>query len=277
VSSIVWQDGDGVTPALEFTAPLEVTTPTVGVVALGEGEAVDLGDKIQYDMAIFSGADGSLSESTYADGETVTVIVTPDTTETALLQAFVNVNVGGRILYAIPGVINAEAFDLESTVEPSFGPTEIHAITVTSVTKLPKYASGTPMDLPADLPALTEGEDGEMSIAVPSTEPPTDLIVQQLIDGTGDVVQYGQTVAVRYTGWLWDGGTTFASNWTADAATAFPLDSALAGWRDSIVGYRIGSRVLAIVPPGMAYGGAGSDSVPPGATLIFLTDILDAY
>ena len=50
----------------------------------------------------------------------------------------------------------------------------------------------------------------------------------------------------------------------------------LKGFYKAIVGQRVGSQVLAVLPPSYGYGSAGSDAdaVPPDATLVFVIDVL---
>ena len=49
------------------------------------------------------------------------------------------------------------------------------------------------------------------------------------------------------------------------------------GWQQGLTGQTVGSQVLLIVPPDLGYGDAGSgDTIPGGATLVFVVDILAA-
>jgi peptidylprolyl isomerase len=277
MADIVWDPGDGGEPKLEFQTPLSVLSATIGVVAQGDGEAIALGDEVIFDMVVFSGADGTVVDSTYTTHVPERVVLSVDTTDTVLLQALTQLKVGARLMYATPGTINTEEMEADPSAAPSISPTSILAITVTSARKLADHASGAPIEPAAGLPKVSDGEDGALAITIPAGDPPAELVSQDLIEGTGDAVQSGQTVACRYTGWLWDGGAEFDSTWTAEAPAAFSLDGVIEGWRAATVGHRVGSRVLAVIPPGLAYGGAGSDVVPPGATLVFVTDILAAY
>ena len=46
------------------------------------------------------------------------------------------------------------------------------------------------------------------------------------------------------------------------------------GFVTALAGQRVGSQVLAVLPPSEAYGATGSGSVPANATLVFVVDIL---
>src|SRR5690606_38687715 len=91
---------------------------------------------------------------------------------------------------------------------------------------------------------------------------------------TGDddaVAQATDTVTVAYEGRLED-GTVFDRS---DRAT-FPLQRVIPGFRDGIVGMRVGESKTITVPPEQGYGAAGLPPViPPNATLIFEVTLLD--
>jgi peptidylprolyl isomerase len=106
-------------------------------------------------------------------------------------------------------------------------------------------------------------------------------VVQPLIEGTGAAVEEGQSVVVKYTGWLTD-GTQFDSSWDREApddVLTFQagVGGVIQGWDDGIVGQKVGSRVLLVVPSDLGYGEDGSGSIPANATLIFVVDILAAF
>ena len=52
----------------------------------------------------------------------------------------------------------------------------------------------------------------------------------------------------------------------------------ITGWDNGLVGQKVGSRVLLVIPPADGYGTAGSPPKIKGTdTLVFVVDILDAY
>ena len=52
------------------------------------------------------------------------------------------------------------------------------------------------------------------------------------------------------------------------------LASVVPGFAEALKGQTVGSQVLAVIPPDLAYGDAGQGPVPGGATLVFVIDIL---
>jgi len=103
------------------------------------------------------------------------------------------------------------------------------------------------------------------------------LIKKDLITGTGQTAQAGQTVTVNYVGVLCKTGTEFDSSWKRNQpfTTALTPGSVIQGWVDGIPGMRVGGRRELIIPPDLAYGKAGSGStIPPNSTLVFVVDLI---
>jgi peptidylprolyl isomerase len=125
-----------------------------------------------------------------------------------------------------------------------------------------------------ELPTVTLAANGEPSISfAPDQGPPDSMITEVLIVGSGDAaVGPDATVLAHYTGWLWD-GEVFDSSWGGEPR-AFPLSSVIQGWREGLAGHRVGSQLLLVVPPDLAYGDDPPQGIPPGATLVFVVDIL---
>jgi len=83
------------------------------------------------------------------------------------------------------------------------------------------------------------------------------------------------TVTVQYTGWLMN-GTVFDSSrpsLSPRGSSATPLTSPLSGlikgWQEGVPGMMPGGIRQLIIPAALAYGAAGSGSVPPNSDLVF--------
>ena len=74
----------------------------------------------------------------------------------------------------------------------------------------------------------------------------------------------------------WD-GTEFDSSWGGTPfQTTIGAGMVIAGWDQGLVGKTVGSQVLLVIPADLGYGAAGSGSIPGGATLVFVVDVLAA-
>jgi FKBP-type peptidyl-prolyl cis-trans isomerase len=111
----------------------------------------------------------------------------------------------------------------------------------------------------------------------PSDCNPKQLIKKDLITGSGQTAQAGQTVTVNYVGILCKGGKEFDSSWKTGKlfTTALSTGSVIPGWVQGIPGMKVGGRRELIIPSSLAYGKAGSgSSIPPNATLVFVVDLI---
>jgi peptidylprolyl isomerase len=132
---------------------------------------------------------------------------------------------------------------------------------------------------PADgLPTVELAEDGAPTITVPDTEPPTELVAQTLIKGSGPAIKDGQALAVHYAGAIWDSGEVFGSTWESGTpATLTYPDDVIDGWAEGLAGQTVGSQVLLVIPPDKAYPeGTPDGAIKAGDTIVFVVDILSA-
>jgi FKBP-type peptidyl-prolyl cis-trans isomerase FkpA len=101
--------------------------------------------------------------------------------------------------------------------------------------------------------------------------------------GTGTEAVAGKTVAVHYTGWLFDPAATdskgqkFDSSRDRGAPFRFSLGAGqvIAGWDQGVAGMKIGGQRTLIISPELGYGARGAGGViPPNATLVFDVELL---
>ena len=108
--------------------------------------------------------------------------------------------------------------------------------------------------------------------------PPSDLQVTDITVGDGPEATPGKTVTVHYVGVSHDNGEEFDASWNRGEAFSFPLGGGrvIAGWDQGVAGMKIGGRRRLVIPPHLAYGDRGAGGViKPGATLVFVVDLLD--
>jgi FKBP-type peptidyl-prolyl cis-trans isomerase FkpA len=100
--------------------------------------------------------------------------------------------------------------------------------------------------------------------------------------GTGDDALTGKSVAVNYTGWLYDPTKTDGKGLQFDTSVgATPLTFTLGsgqvieGFDRAITGMKVGGARRVVVPPSLGYGAARNNSIPPFATLVFDVELVE--
>ena len=108
----------------------------------------------------------------------------------------------------------------------------------------------------------------------PEGPAPTELVITDIVEGSGDVASAGSTVKVNYAGVEYETGEEFDSSWNRGEPIDFPLAALVRGWQEGIPGMKVGGRRKLVVPPELAYGPAGGGHFLSGKTLIFVIDLL---
>ena len=111
-------------------------------------------------------------------------------------------------------------------------------------------------------------------IPFPEGEPPTELVIEDVVVGDGAEAVAGAEVLVHYTGVDFATGEEFDSSWNRGQSIQFPLSGLIKGWQEGIPGMKVGGRRQLICPPALAYGPAGGGHRLSGRTLTFVIDLL---
>ena len=243
--------------------PFSVSGPVVKVLSPGTGAAIPDGTIIQFHSVAVQGSDGAEGSSSYGTaGETATVSSTslnPD-----LYKALSTAKIGARVLMAVPTTSSGTATTVVGVIDV--------------IGTVPSRAAGTPVTPAAGLPTVTLDDKGAPTLTAVKTAAPTSLVVQPLIQGSGATVASGQSITVQYSGWLWD-GTPFDSSWskgTPLSGLTIGQNQVIKGWDQGLVGQKVGSQVLLVIPPDLGYGDKAQGSIPANSTLVFVVDILAA-
>jgi peptidylprolyl isomerase len=278
-SITVTGDDPAVTPKVTFgTLPVQVTATTVKTLKEGTGDASSNGSKVTVRQALFLGKDGKQLDSNFESKDTASFLLSgAGNTIPGLLTALTGVKAGSRLLYAIPP---AEAFGTGGRTDAGISGSDdlVVVADVVAVSRPLTQATGTDVPPVAGLPTVTFDATNGPTITVPKTAAPSTLVSQNLVDGAGPEVQSGQSITVHYTGVLWNDGTVFDSSWTRKSPANFVIGQGqvIPGWDKGLVGKKVGSRVLLVVPPADGYGAQANGQIPANSTLVFVVDILDA-
>ena len=269
----------GESATAEFEAPFSTDTTYRRILSEGDGDPLEAGMTVSFDNIAVNGRDGTEFDNSY-EGEPASITMDETQIIPGLVRGLVDVPVGSRVLIASAP---ADAFQAQGGI-PDAGieadDTIIFVVDVLEASVPLTRAEGTEVEPVEGLPTVELGEDGSTTITVPEGEPPTELVVQPLIEGDGPEVEAGQTIVAHYTGIIWDSGEQFDSSWDRGEPASFPIGvgGVIAGWDEGLVGQPIGSQVLLVIPPEQGYGEAGNpDAGIEGTdTLVFVVDILGA-
>jgi peptidylprolyl isomerase len=274
----------GAAPTIKLlsTKPPKVTE--VSIVSRGKGAAVKVGELAVVDDYGRTLRSAATFQDTFGDAEP------PDTLPVGtgslglpgLDRALVGVPIGSRILVILPpsagfgtvtsslptGVTKTDTavlvFDVRAAYEANAGPTG------TAV------ASGG-----GTLPTVSGALTADPVIAIPKTAAPTALSTTTLVQGTGATTASGDELIIQFVGQIWASGKEFDSSWTAGGPVGFTVGVSefIPAWDKALVGVKVGSRLLLVVPPADGYGSAGEADAGISATdtLVFVVDVLGAY
>jgi peptidylprolyl isomerase len=144
-------------------------------------------------------------------------------------------------------------------------------------------ATATPTETPAAAPAnvdeiaagITKNTKKEPKIVTPKGDPPTKLVIKDIVKGKGPKAKAGETLTMDYTGYSWSNGQKFDASWDRKQSFPFQLGAGMVipGWDQGMVGMQEGGRRLLIIPPDLGYGPQGSGPIGPNETLIFAVDL----
>lgn len=266
----------GEEPTITFDKPLSVDETVRRVLVEGDGAELTDGATAIFHFLFLNGRDGSEVSSSYAVEPAEVVL---DRELLAGVRAGLEgTTAGSRVLVAIApdDGFGPQGGDPENGLQAD--DTLLFFLELLEVRTPLGRAEGSAVDPVPGQPSVTLDDDGAPTITVPDGDPPVELVAQPLIEGEGDVVEAGQTITVHYTGVLWDTGEVFDSSWESGTPASFPIGTGgvIPGWDKGLVGRTVGSQVLLVIPPADGYP-EGSGSIPPGATLVFVVDILDAH
>jgi len=258
---------------LSYSAPIK-----------GTGAHLVAGDVTLADVALYkwSGTTHTLVDSTYGSGPQ---LIPSDLPLTGLTAALKGATLGSRILAVLPpkyGWGSSGNSELQITGKDTL---------VWVIDLLQQYAPGASVSGTQTssgggaLPTVTATAGQQPTVSIPSSKPPAKLSVTTLIQGTGPALAAGDTVVAQYVGVNWRTGKVFSASWPSSSQPdgepfAFEIGGqVIKGWSTGLVGARVGSRVMLVIPPALGYGSTGESAagIKGTDTLVFVIDILGVH
>lgn len=272
VKSVKVTGNFGEKPTANFSTPITATNTERIILKEGTGNLAVPNGTIQADFTFYDGSTGEQLGQTAYDGSTLNPLPLNDENMIhGLVAAFQCAPVGSQLVAVI-----APKDLLDPSGEPIAGLDGKTSIVIVAdlVSASIARANGKDQTVPDGFPKVVLDPNGVPGITIPSKAAPTKLEVAVLKKGDGATVSADSTVTVHYTGVTWADGKVFDSSWAKNTPLTLQLSNFVPGFQQALEGQKVGSQILAVIPPDLAYGENGQGSIPGDATLVFVVDIL---
>ena len=260
-------------PKVTFPTPLELDGMQTKEVIVGTGGKIVGNQRVALHYAVYNAGTGEKFQgSEFGTAEYVAQDLLTNSNPN-YCSALVGMSVGSRAV-VLMGAADAHA----NQGIPSLGVGQNDAlIFVFDIVDayLPR-ANGETKAAEAGFPTvILNPATGQPGIQVLNSAAPAEFMKSVLIEGKGEEIQIGDVAVMHYAGWTWD-GTQFDESWSSGTPAAFEISSTglIEGFVQAVEGAKVGSQIIAIIPPELGYGEAGSGAIGPNSTLIFVIDIL---
>jgi len=267
----------GAEPTVKFSKPLKAKTTERTFVTTGKGKPATASSTVDVAMVAYSGKTGKeLTTNGYGKTAKIPITVGDSTLIPVLSDVVKCAPVGSRVVTTAPV---KKAFGSADPSQLGLKASDSIVFVADVVDMLPTKATGKPQAAQAGFPTVKLAKNGKPTVTIPKADPPTETKTEVLKKGSGATVASGDTVTVQYQGIIWGSGKIFDQSWAAGrgpAQFALVKDQIVPGFIKGLVGQKVGSQVVIVMPPADGYGSAGNSQagISGTDTLVFVVDIL---
>lgn len=284
-SSIVSAPGTfGADPKATFPKPLVTKDLQVTTVTEGDGAVIYPGQYAVMQVSLYDGNTGGSSGSSGYD-EAAPFLVKAGEGDSNFGLVVECQTVGSRIVTALTG---ADLVGFHGVTEDAVDADATFVAVVDIQGSILGKAYGVPQVPQQGMPSVVTAPDGTPGITIPGGSAPQTLEIAVLQQGDGEKVAEGDIIYIHYLRVNWDISDRFKTTWTAvPPAEVLPQSVLVAeidkttgagltpGLLAAIKGQRVGSQVLAVVPPAFGFPeGLEPSGVYAGDNLAYVIDIL---
>jgi peptidylprolyl isomerase len=262
----------GTDATVAFKGKVTDQTTTTKVLTEGTGPVVKDGDNVIMQTVIADGLTQKTAADSYQEKAPQVVPIT-SSVPAIFHDAIVGKKVGSRIA-------------IYTTADKIFGPQgnpnlqigiKDAVVIVLDIVGMPLPGpNGASHPSPKWAPKVVETKGVVTNLDFKGTpKPDGKLHSSALRNGTGATVKAGQSIVVQYLGSVYGAKKPFDQNFDG-TPVAFQIGAGkvVKGWDDTLVGQKVGSRVIMAIPPKEGYGSQKQSSIPANSTLYFVVDIL---
>lgn len=263
----------GVAPTVDFPSPLTTAGIESIEVIKGTGQEFVGNQLVEFEYSIYNGGNGEPIQASEYDGtDSLIDHFAPDETPD-YCSALTGTREGSRVAFVMSPEIG---HNNEGIADLAVGPDDALVFVFDLKRVYLPFAVGTAKAPQAGLPTVILAANRVPGITIPNESAPTELKIATLIEGSGPVIAEDQQATLHYTGFVWETGEKFDSSWDGNRPAQFQVSKGalIDGFVSALVGQKVGSQVIAVIPPDLGYGDQAQGSIPPNSTLIFVIDIL---
>jgi len=246
------------------------------VLVEGTGDEVADGDSVVVHTVLADGFTQKTVQDSYEQKQPSLVTLSSQLPK-VIEDALVGKKIGSRVMLYIPA---EKLYNGAPDPSSGIGNKDALVLVLDIVDKALTGPEGAERKAPAWAPGVVAKGDTVTGLDFSGTpKPDGKLHVAVLQQGTGETVKKGQLLGVRYLGEVYRGKKPFDQNYDGDPV-GFPIGvgQVVPGWDKTLVGQKVGSRVVLAIPPKEGYGSKGSPQagIKGTDTLYFVVDILSA-
>ncbi len=261
----------GEAPQVTVPSPWAIDKTQTKILVQGDGPEVGQSGYIQLNYYGVDARTGETFDESYSKGAPATFDL--GGVVAGFQKGLAGQKTGTRLIIAMPG---SDAYDGSGGRPESgiaMGDTLIFVVDILRA-EFSEPTGQTVTVTDPDLPVVA-GDLNAPTVTIPSDQPaPAGLTVQPLIKGSGPVVEATDGIVVNYAEYVWSTGAMVRQTYGFTPLEGM-LSSTIPGWQQALAGQTMGSRLLLVVPPDLAYPeGAPKIGVEKGSTMVYVIDIL---
>ena len=281
VSAIALTVPKNAAPKITFAAPLVGDKTETKVFEAGTGPKVTGDQTVDLEYEIVNAGTGNVAQTSSFKGSDTTSQYLAPGMNPPFCSALGGVREGSTVAMYLPAKL---AHGNQGIPQLKIGKQDA-VIFVLKIAKvyLP-HAVGNEQSPQSGFPSVVRAVDGTPGVTVPTDSPfpkatkngAESVAIETLLQGVGPVVAKGDSVMLHYAGYTWADGAKFDSSWDKKAPVSFTLTdgAVIPGFLDAVVGQKVGSQIVAVIPPNLGYKDQAQGSIPANSTLVFVVDIL---
>lgn len=259
----------GKTPKVKVKSPWAIDKTRTKVLDASDGQVVGEGQTVEVNYYGVDGRTGKKFDESFSTGKSVAFSLAQ--VVPGFSKGLTGQRKGSRVVIAMPGSDGYDSSGGNAQAGINVGDTLVFVVDIVDVQLSgPTGAKVTPK---AGVPTVT-GSGDKIDIVIPKGDPPTKLVVQPLIKGTGKKVAATDTITFNYRYETWSDGKLVEQSYGSPVGSS-ALSGLLPGMQQGLAGQTVGSRVLLVIPPALGYpAGNATPKVEPDQTLVMVVDLL---